>query len=119
MPFGLNNAPATFQRLMNDILRQYLRKFTVVYLNDIIIYSKTLEEHKKHIRMVLEKLREHNLKLKPSKCQWFKEKLTFLKHIINREGIKPDTRNVEKIKNASDPTNVRELRRFLGIVQYY
>src|SRR3989337_2791497 len=84
MPFGLNNAPATFQRLMNGILRDYLRKFCLVYLDDIIIYSKTLEEHKQHVKQVLDKIREANLKLKPSKCQWFKEELTFVGHVINK-----------------------------------
>src|SRR6266540_159597 len=71
MPFGLNNALATFQRLMNKVLRQYIGKFVQVYLDDVIIYSNNLTEHKRHIRAVLEKIREANLKLKPSKCQWF------------------------------------------------
>jgi len=69
MPFGLNNAPATFQRLMNKVLRQYIGKFVQVYLDDVIIYSNNLTEHKRHIKAVLEKIREANLKLKPSKCQ--------------------------------------------------
>src|SRR6266536_2079205 len=69
MPFGLNNALATFQRLMNKVLKQYIGKFVQVYLDDVIIYSNNLTEHKRHIRAVLEKIREANLKLKPSKCQ--------------------------------------------------
>ena len=69
MPFGLNNALVTFQRLMNKVLRQYIGKFVQVYLDDVIIYSNNLTEHKKHIKAVLEKIREANLKLKPSKCQ--------------------------------------------------
>ncbi len=69
MPFGLNNAPATFQRLMNKVLRQFIGKFVQVYLDDVIIYSNNLDEHKRHIKAVLEKIREANLKLKPSKCQ--------------------------------------------------
>jgi len=69
MPFRLNNAPATFQRLMNKVFRQYIGKFVQVYLDDIIIYSNNLDEHKRHIKAVLEKIREANLKLKPSKCQ--------------------------------------------------
>ena len=69
MPFGLNNAPATFQRLMNKVLRQYIEKFVQVYLDDMIIYSNNLDEHKRHIKAVLEKIKKVNLKLKPSKCQ--------------------------------------------------
>ncbi len=71
MPFGLNNTLATFQKLMNKVLRQYIGKFVQVYLDDVIIYSNNLDEHKRHIKAVLEKIREANLKLKPSKCQWF------------------------------------------------
>ena len=69
MSFGLNNAPVTFQRLMNKVLRQYIGKFVQVYLDDVIIYSNNLNEHKKHIKAVLKKIRKANLKLKPSKCQ--------------------------------------------------
>ena len=69
MPFGLNNAPVTFQRLMNKVLRQYIGKFVQVYFDDVIIYSNNLSEHKRHIKAVFEKIREANLKLKPSKCQ--------------------------------------------------
>ena len=68
---------------MNKVLKDYIRKICVVYLDDIIIYSKNIHEHEKHVRMVLRKLREHNLKMKPSKCEWFKEELTFLGHKIN------------------------------------
>src|SRR6266542_2648146 len=119
MPFGLNNAPATFQRLMNKVLRQYIGKFVQVYLDDVIIYSNNLTEHKKHIKAVLEKIREANLKLKPSKCQWFQMELKFVRHLVGRNGIRPDPRNVEKIKNAEVPKNTTELRRFLGMAQYY
>ncbi len=69
MPFGLNNALATFQRLMNKVLRQYIGKFVQVYLDDVIIYSNNLDEYKRHIKAVLEKIQKANLKLKPSKCQ--------------------------------------------------
>ncbi len=85
----------------------------------MIIYSNNLTEHKRHIKAVLEKIRKANLKLKPSKCQWFQIELKFVGYLVGRNGIKPDPRNVEKIKNAEIPKNTMELRRFLGIAQYY
>src|SRR6266540_7100285 len=115
MPFGLNNVLATFQRLMNKVLRQYIGKFVQVYLNNMIIYSNNLDEHKRHIKAILEKIREANLKLKPSKCQWFQIKLKFVGYLVRRNGIRSDLWNVEKIKDAEVPKNTMELRRFLGI----
>src|SRR6266542_2879756 len=90
IPFGLVNAPATFQRLMNDILRDYLRKFCLVYLDDIIIYSKSLKDHKRHVRKVLQVIKSAGLKLKSAKCKWFKQKIIFLDHKIEVNEIKPD-----------------------------
>src|SRR6266496_2117886 len=119
MPFRLNNALVTFQRFMNKVLKQYIGKFVQVYLDNVIIYSNNLTEHKKHIKAVLEKIREANLKLKPSKCQWFQTELKFVGHLVGRNGIKPDPQNVEKIKNAEVSKNTTELRRFLGMAQYY
>src|SRR6266511_3970871 len=119
MPFGLCNAPATFQRLMNKILRPYIGKFVEVYLDDVIIHSRSKEEHIKHVRAVLQKIREANLKLKPSKCKWFEQELTFVGHVIGINGIRPDPKNIEKIKNAQVPYNTTQLRGFLGLAQYY
>ncbi len=119
MPFGLNNAPATFQRLMNKVLRQYIGKFVQVYLNNVIIYSNNLDEYKRHIKAVLEKIRKVNLKLKLSKCQWFQTELKFVGHLVGRNGIRPDPRNVKKIENTEVPKNTTKLRRFLGMAQYY
>ena len=119
MPFGLNNTLATFQRLMNKVLRQYIGKFIQFYLDDVIIYSNNLTEHKKHIKAVLEKIREANLKLKLSKCQQFQTELKFVGHLVGRNGIKPDPQNVKKIKNAEVSKNTTRLRRFLGMAQYY
>ncbi len=115
MPFRLNNAPATFQRLMNKVLRQYIEKFVQVYLDDVIIYFNNLSEYKRHIKAVLEKIRKANLKLKLLKCQWFQTELKFVEHLVERNGIRPDSQNVEKIKNAEVPKNTTELRRFLGM----
>ena len=119
MPFGLCNAPATFQRLMNKILRPYIGKFVEVYLDDVIIHSRTKEKHIKHVRAVLQKIREANLKLKPSKCKWFEQELTFVGHRIGVNGIRPDPRNIEKIKNTQVPFNTTQLRGFLRLTQYY
>ena len=116
MPFGLNNALVTFQRLMNKVFRQYIGKFVQVYLDDVIIYSNNLDEHKRYIKAVLEKIREANLKLKPSKCQWFQTELKFVGHLVGRNGIKSDLQNVEKIKNAEVSKNTMKLKRFLGMV---
>jgi len=100
IPFGLVNAPATFQRLMNDVLRDYLRKFCLVYLDDIIIYSKSLKDHKRHVRKVLQVIKSAGLKLKSAKCKWFKQKIIFLDHKIEVNEIKPDDYNLKKIREA-------------------
>ena len=115
IPFRLNNVLATFQKLINKVLRQYIGKFVQVYLNDVIIYSNNLDEYKRHIKAVLEKIRRANLKLKLSKCQWFQIELKFVGYLVGRNGIRPNPQNVEKIKNTEVPKNTMELRRFLGI----
>src|ERR1043166_5224593 len=104
---------------MNRILKEYLRDFVKVYLDDIIIYSRTFEEHRQHLRKVLSKIRQNQLKLKPEKCEWIKTELKFVGHIVNRKGILPDPENVRKIQEASPPTNVSEVRRFIGMSSYY
>ncbi len=100
MPFGLVNAPATFQRLINKVLRDYLRKFCLVYLDDIIIYFKSFKDHKRHVRKVLQVIRSAGLKLKPAKCKWFKQKITFLDHKIGVNRIKLNDYNLKKIREA-------------------
>src|SRR6266542_4788381 len=90
IPFGLVNAPAIFQRLINNVLRNYLRKFCLVYLDDIIIYSNSLKDHKQHVRKVLQAIRSAGFKLKPAKCKWFKQEIIFLDHKIGVNRIKPD-----------------------------
>ena len=93
MPFGLTNAPATFQRLMENCLGDLHLNWCIIYLDDIIVYSKMPEEHVKHLRGVFEKLSEAGLKLKPSKCEFFKEKIAYLGHIMSKEGIKTEKEN--------------------------
>src|SRR6266542_4018165 len=104
---------------MNDVLRDYLRKFCLIYLDDIIIYSKSLKDHKRHVRKVLQAIRSAGLKLKPAKCKWFKQEITFLDHKIGVNGIKPDDYNLKKIREAQPLQNERQLRGFLGLAQYY
>ena len=119
MPFGLCNAPATFQRLMNYVLQDHLGKFVSVYLDDIIIYSKNFEQHLDHIKLVFESLRQANLKIKLKKCFFCLPNIPFLGHIVGRNGIKPDPSKIEKIKNFPVPTNLTQLRAALGLFSYY
>jgi hypothetical protein len=99
MPFGLTNAPATFQRLMNNLLQPVIHKFALVYLDDVIIYSKTIDEHIKHIQCVLNLLREGGLKIKLSKCLFLQKAVKYLGHIISEDGLRPDPRLTEAIRN--------------------
>src|SRR6266498_2535835 len=119
MPFGLVNVPATFQRLINDVLRDYLRKFCLVYLDDIIIYLTSLKDHKRYVRKVLQAIRSVDLKLKLVKCKWFKQEITFLDHKIEVNEIKPDDYNLKKIRKVQPPQNECQLRGFLKLAQYY
>ena len=98
MPFGLTNAPATFMTLMNNILREYLDQFVIVYLDNILIYSKNKDEHTKHVKKVLEKLREHHLFGKLSKCEFFKDELEYLGHYISSKRISVDQHKIDVIK---------------------
>ena len=122
MPFGLTNAPASFQRLMDRVLEQEIGDFVQVYLDDIIIYSETWEEHLIHLNKVLERLEKAGLKLSKEKCKFGETELEFLGHIISRDGIKPDPKKIEKIKNwptPEGPKRVKKVRGFLGLASYY
>eukprot|EP00253_Pinus_taeda_P026946 PITA_26946 len=99
LPFGLTNAPATFMCLMNSIFHQYLDRFVLIFIDDILVYSRTLEDHQEHLRKVLQTLREHQLYVKFSKCDFFKEEIQYLGHVITKEGIVVDP---EKIKAIMD-----------------
>ena len=119
LPFGLCNAPGTFQRAMEKCLGDLNHKICVVYLDDIIIFSKTVDEHKDRLRQVLDRLTMHGFKLKPSKCKLLQTKVKYLGHIISENGIETDPAKIETVKNWSTPTRVRELRAFLGFASYY
>jgi hypothetical protein len=119
LPMGLCNAPATFMRLMNDVLRKHLDQFVLAFLDDIFIYSRSREEHLDHLKQVLTLLRQHKLYLKPSKCEWMKEEVEFLGHRIGREGLSVDPGKVDAVKTWPTPTDVSALRSFLGLAGYY
>src|SRR3954466_14952205 len=118
MSFGLTNAPATFSRLMNYIFMEYLDKFVVVYLDDILIYSKNEEEHAKHLRLILAKLREHKLYAKYSKCEFWLPKVTYLGHVISKDGIAVTPECIQAILDWTPPKNVKQVTSFLGLASY-
>ena len=119
MPFGLTNAPATCQQFVNDTLRQYLDRFCVVYLDDILIYSETLQEHKKQVRLILETLLKAGLYVKGEKCEFFTTSTTFLGFVISTSGISMDPTKISTIIDWPSPTNVKELQSFLGFANFY
>jgi hypothetical protein len=119
MPFGLTNAPATFQTLMNDIFRDMLDICVIVYMDDILVYSKTPEQHEQHLRRVLQRLREHQLYAKPSKCTLFTDTIDYLGHLVTPEGIKPNPALVEAIIKYPRPETLKSLQSFLGMMNYY
>jgi hypothetical protein len=118
MSFGLTNAPATFSRLMNYIFMDYLDKFVVVYLDDVLIFSKNEEEHAEHLRHVWEKLREHQLYAKFSKCEFWLSEVTHLGHVISKDGIAINPERVQAILDWTPPKNVKQVRSFLGLASY-
>ena len=119
MSFGLTNAPAYFMYLMNKVFMEYLDKFVVVFIDDIMIYSKSEEEHEEHLRLVLQKLREHQLYAKFSKCEFWIKEVSFLGHIISDGGISVDPGKVRDVLKWNPPQTVTEIRSFLGLAGYY
>jgi hypothetical protein len=119
MPFGLTNAPGTFQYVINSILAPYLDRFVLVYLDDISIYSKSVSEHLEHLRTVLTVLREQKFYCKKAKCLFAAKEVEYLGHLLTPHGVRVDPRKVDAIKNWPTPSNVSQLRGFLGLCQYY
>ena len=119
MPYGLCNAPATFQHLMQNCLRELNLQFTLIYLDNVIVYSRTQEDHLTHLQAVLDCFAHHRLKLKPSKCHFFKENITYLGHKISAKGMLPGQEGIQKIANMGPPTTVTGIRKFVGAVGYF
>ncbi|GKC60086.1 putative reverse transcriptase domain-containing protein, partial [Tanacetum coccineum] len=119
MPFGLTNAPTVFMDLMNRVCRPYLDKFVIMFIDDIIIYSKTREEHVEHLRLVLELLKKEKLYAKFSKCEFWLREVQFLGHVINGNGIYIDPSKIKADKNWKAPRTPFEVRSFLGLAGYY
>ena len=119
MPFGLTNAPATFQNFINDALSPFLDTFATAYLDDILIYSETLEEHTEHVSKILRELSKHGLHLKPEKCEFHCQEVRYLGLIIGTEGIQMDRVKVEAIRNWPTPERLHDVRPFLSFANFY
>ena len=119
MPFGLTNAPATFQRLMESCLGELHLNWCMIYLDDIIVFSQTPEEHIYRLKALFNKLKAAGLKLKPSKCDLFKQQINYLGHVLSKEGVSTDPEKIKAVTEWPLPTTVTEVRSFLGFVSYY
>jgi hypothetical protein len=119
MSFGLSNAPAYFMYLMNSVFMQELDKFIVVFIDDILIYSKNPEDHAKHLHVVLRRLRDHHLYAKFSKCEFWLDTVKFLGHTISSDGISVDPSKVQEVLDWKPPTLVHQIRSFLGLAGFY
>src|SRR6187401_3795092 len=119
MPFGLTNAPTYFVHLMNKVFMKFMDKFVVVFIDDILVYSKTPEKHAEHFRIVLGELRKHQLYAKFSKCEFWLRQVGFLGHVLTQEGIVVDTDKVKAVLGRKSPASVTDIRSFLGMARYY
>lgn len=119
MPFGLKNAPATFQRLMDNAFRGLIGKSCFAYIDDIVIFGNTLEEHNRNLQLVLQRVKELGLRLEPTKCEYLKPELEYLGHLITADGVKPNPAKIEAIKNFKNLKTVKDVQSFLGLAGYY
>jgi hypothetical protein len=119
MSFGLTNAPAYFMYLMNKIFMEYLDKFVVVFINDILVYSRSEEEHEEHLHLALQKLRENRLYVKLSKCEFWMKQVAFLGHAISKGGISMDLSKVQDVLSWNARMSVGDIQSFLALAGYY
>jgi hypothetical protein len=119
MSFGLTNAPAYFMYLMNNVSMEYLDMFVVVFIDDVLVYSRSEEGHEEHLCLALQKLRENRLYAKLSKCEFWMKQVAFLGHIISKGGISMDPSKVQDVLNFNAPMSVGDIRSFLGLAGYY
>ena len=119
MPFGLCNAPTTFQRLMEAVLHGLIRRHCVIYLDNILVFSQMFEEHLQHLHQVFSRLRQAGLRLKPKKCTFVRPKVSYLGHIVSHEGIAVDPAKVKAVQDFPPPKDLKTLRSFLGLASYY
>lgn len=119
LPFGLSNSPSVFQKMMNSVLSGYVDKFVQLYLDDVLLYSKTAEEHIEHIKLVLERFRQHKLYVNPSKSSFNQQEVEFLGMRVSAQGILPSKSKVKAIQEWPRPTNVQEVRQFVGLASHY
>jgi hypothetical protein len=115
MSFGLINAPAYFMYMMNTVLMEYMYKFVMVFIDDILVYSRNEGEHEGHLRLVLQKLRDHKLYDKLSKCEFWLEQVAFLGHVVSKGGISVDPSKVQDVLSWKAPMSVSDIRSFLGL----
>jgi hypothetical protein len=119
VPFGITNSPTTFMCLMNNVLRKFLDMFDLVFIDDILIYSKNREEHDKYLKIVLQVLREHHLYAMLSKCDFFQKQVHYLGHVISEEGVVADPKNFKAIMHWPTPKDVYDIRSIMGLAGYY
>ena len=119
MPFRLKNAPATFQRLMDQVLTGLQGIELFVYMDDIVIYATSLEKHSRKLKSLLGRLKTAGLALQPEKCYFLKREIAYLGHVITQEGVKPDPKKIEAVEKFPIPKNKKNIEQFLGLIGYY
>ena len=119
MPFGLTNALAAFMDLMNRVFNQFLYKFVVVFIDDILVYSRSIEGHEFHLNIMLQTLRDKQLYVKLNKCEFWLDRVSFLRHVVSKDSISVNLGKVDVVAYSKRPTTMTGIRSFLGLVSYY